>query len=113
MEPRFSAETLRQVQQKLTVREQVAEYRMAVYRGREDCNLAVANALYRLHDEFDLTWEMLASALDGVSDKGHVHRLANRKVGVSRGSYRLLTLSINGILRSRGQEIVDFPIFPV
>ena len=113
MTPRFSPETLIALQQKLTIREQLTEYRLAVYRRREDCNLAVANALYYLHDDFGLTWETLASMLDGVSDKGHVHRLAHRKVGVSRGSYRMLTMSINGFLRAKGLEIIEFPLFPV
>jgi hypothetical protein len=86
--------------------------RVARSQAREECNLALGAALLRLNIHFCLSWEEIASRVEGIGDKSFAYRLARREKTISAIGYSLATESINRILLSMDSPAVDFPPYP-
>jgi len=89
------------------------ELRLKQSRERENCLLVLASALLRLRHGYGLTWEQIAEKVDGISDRGHAHKIARREKGLSRITYQLASASINSLLMENHDTIIDFPVYPV
>lgn len=110
--PKFSAEIIQRIHEENERIKRVTALRIQLQERKELCGLALAAALLRLNITLGLTWEDIASLVDGLSDKGHAHRLAKRTSNPSKRVYRLATESINQLLSKHNHKLIDFPQYP-
>ncbi len=90
----------------------LTELRVKQAQQRENCLLTLASALLRLRHGYGFTWEEIAQKIDGISDRGHAHRIARREKGLGRHTYQLATASINSLLLANYDTIINFPDYP-
>lgn len=102
---------IRRIKQEMDSLRYVTELRVAQARQRENCLLCLASALLRLKHGYGLTWEEIALQVDGISDKGHAHKIARREKGLSARTYHLATASVNRIFLANNDTAIDFPDF--
>lgn len=93
--------------------QRVTELRIEKLRRTEECQMALATALLVLKHDYLMTWQQIASEIDGISDNSQALRLSKRQGNIGRIGYELAAQSINKFISNRGGQTINFPAFPM